>query len=179
MHMMNSALDFADLNDRCAAAWYVLRTQPHRERVAEQFLAERSVASYLPRMAPWPGPVQGAGIRPIFPGYLFVHTVLIEAAVRIMRTPGVKEFVRFGGEPASVDETVIAFLRAREGPDGLIRCDHGVRKDSEVRIVQGPFRGLTAIVEERLPTRQRIRVLMEILQRTTRVELPEKWVRQA
>ena len=177
--MIDTALDFPDRNDRGRAAWYVLRTQPHRERVAEQFLAERNVASYLPRMAPWSGPVLGAAIRPMFPGYLFVFTVLADAAVRIMRTPGVKEFVRFGGEPASVDETVIAFLRAREGPDGLIRCDHGVRKDSEVRIVQGPFRGLRAIVEERLPTRQRIRVLMDILQRTTRVELPERWVRQA
>ncbi|MBP1685012.1 MAG: NusG antitermination factor [Deltaproteobacteria bacterium] len=177
--MMDTALDLDDVNNRYGAAWYVLRTQPHRERVAEQFLAERNVASYLPQMARWPGPVLGAAIRPIFPGYLFVFTVLAEAAVRIMRTPGVREFVRFGGEPASVDEAVIAFLRAREGPDGLIRCDQGVRENAEVRIVQGPFRGLTAIVEERLPTRQRIRVLMEILQRTTRVELPERWVRQA
>ena len=177
--MTDTALDVVDSHCRDGAAWYVLRTQPHRERVAEQFLAERHVASYLPRMAHWPGPALGAAIRPIFPGYLFVCAVLTDAAVRIMRTPGVKEFVRFGAEPASVDESVIAFLRAREGPDGLIRCDQGARTDSEVRIVQGPFRGLTAIVEERLPARQRIRVLMEILQRTTRVELPEKWVRQA
>jgi transcriptional antiterminator RfaH len=162
-----------------SAAWYVLRTQPHRERVAQQCLVERHVTSYLPLILQWPRPAAGNATRPMFPGYLFVRTALAEQSMRIERTPGVKAFVRFGADPAAVDEEVIAVLRSRESPDGLIRYDQHVQEDSEVRVVRGPFCGLTAIVEQRLPARERIRVLMHILQRTTRVELPEAWVRRA
>ncbi|MGD0949273.1 MAG: transcription termination/antitermination NusG family protein [Candidatus Binatia bacterium] len=159
-------------------AWYVVQTKRHRERVAQRFLAERKVASYLPQIVEWPRPVVGSAIAPMFPGYLFVHTVVAEQFIQIMRSPGVKTFVTFGAAPVPLDDSIIDFLRGREGPDGLIRCNQGVRENSEVRIVHGPFRGLTAIVEERLPARERIRVLMELMQRATRVELPEKWVRQ-
>jgi transcription elongation factor/antiterminator RfaH len=163
----------------CDAAWYVLQTQRHRERVAQGVLAEREVLSYLPMIEQWPRPVVGSAIAPMFPGYLFVLARLANDFTRIARTPGVKEFVRFGVDPATVDEGVIDFLRSRECPDGVIRYDQGPKERSEVRIIQGPFRGLTAIVEERLPARERICVLMHILQRETRVELPERWVRLA
>jgi transcription antitermination factor NusG len=113
------------------------------------------------------------------PGLLFVFTDLAEQFSQIVWAPGVKAFVSLGGGPVSVNEGIIEFLRGREGPDGLIRCNQGFSESSEVRIVHGPFRGLTAIVEERLPARERVRVLMELLQRTTRVELPERWVRHA
>ncbi len=162
-----------------AANWYVLQTQRHRERVAQVVLAEHEVPSYLPRILQWPRPAVGSAIAPMFPGYLFVLATWANDFGRIERTPGVKEFVRFGNEPATVDERVIAFLRSREGADGLIHCEAGVQEGTEVRITHGPFRGLTAIVEQRLPARERICVLMNLLQRETRVQLPEKWVRQA
>jgi transcription antitermination factor NusG len=108
-----------------------------------------------------------------------VKTLLANEFTRIMWTPGVKAFVCFGGSPAPVDDSVIEFLHNREGPDGLIRCGDPLPPSSEVRIVSGPFRGLTAIVEQRLPARERVRVLMHILARETPVELPEKWVRRA
>ena len=159
-------------------AWYVVQTKRHRERVAQSFLAERKVTSYLPQIVEWPKPAVGSAIAPMFPCYLFVHTVLAEQFTQIVWSHGVKTFVTFGGAPVPLDDSIIDFLRAREGPDGLIRCNEGVRESSEVRIVHGPFRGLTAIVEERLPARERVCVLMELMQRATRVELPENWVRQ-
>ncbi len=157
-------------------AWYVVQAKRHRERIAQNYLAERDIRSYLPQIVQWPRPAVGSDIAPMFPGYLFVHAVLANEFMRITWTPGVKAFVCFGGFPASVDDAVIEFLRSREDPDGLIRCYGGVREKSEVRIIRGPFRGLTAIVEERLPARERVRVLMDLLQRTTPVELPERWV---
>ena len=159
--------------------WYVLQTKRHRERVAQSFLARRDIASYLPQIVQWPRPVVGGETAPMFPGYLFVKTLLANEFTQIMWTPGVKAFVCFGGSPAPVDDSVIEFLRSREGPDGLIRCGDPLPQSSEVRIISGPFRGLTAVVEQRLPARERVRVLMYILARQTPVELPEKWVRRA
>ncbi|MDX2169483.1 MAG: transcription termination/antitermination NusG family protein [Deltaproteobacteria bacterium] len=158
--------------------WYVLETQRHREPVARAMLAERGIASYLPCIAQWPRPAVGAAIAPLFPGYLFVRVSLGEQAHRVLRTNGVKAFVAFGGEPVPVASAAIDYLREREGPDGLIRCAPAAGDGAAVRIIDGPFRGLTAVVTERLTARDRVRVLMEILQRQTSVELPEKWVRR-
>jgi transcription antitermination factor NusG len=158
--------------------WFVIETQRHREAVARAMLGERGIASYLPCIAQWPRPAVGAAIAPLFPGYLFVHTTLGDAAHQVMRTNGVKAFVVFGDEPVPISADAIAYLRGREGPDGLIRCGADAADGATVRIVDGPFRGLTAVVTERLTARDRVRVLMEILQRQTTVELPEKWVRR-
>ena len=157
-------------------AWYVLETKRHRERLAQRSLVEIGVEAYLPLMLQWPRPVVGSEIGPLFPGYLFVHATLDETFYRISWTPGVKAFVAFGGGPVSLDPAAIEFLRQRQGPDGVIRYDNGVHENSEVRIVHGPFRGLTAVVEQRLSARERVRVLLDILQRPTPVELPERWV---
>lgn len=160
------------------AAWYVIETQRHREAVARAVLADRAVVSYLPFVEQWPRPAVGSAVGPMFPGYLFVHAALDRQAQRIMHTNGVKSFVCFGGEPVPLTDGVIHFLRSREDADGMIRCGAPEVDGAAVRIVQGPFRGLTAVVTERLPARDRVRVLMEILQRQTAVELPEKWVRR-
>lgn len=161
------------------AEWYVVETQRHREAVARAVLAGRGVTSYLPCIAQWPRPAVGAAVGPLFPGYLFVHADLGAQAHRIMRSNGVKSFVAFGGAPVAVADAVVDFLREREGADGLVRI--GAPEDvggAAVRIVDGPFRGLTAVVTARLAAQDRVRVLMEILQRQTSVELPERWVRR-
>ncbi|MBI4516752.1 MAG: KOW motif-containing protein [Deltaproteobacteria bacterium] len=147
--------------------------------VAQRFLEEKGIGSYLPRVIQWPRPVVGSEIGPMFPSYLFVCALLPDEFARVMWTPGVKAFVSFGGWPSALGAEVVDYLRSQEAPDGLIRCGQGLAQKNEVRIVAGPFRGLTAIVEQRLPARERVRVLMDILQRQTPVELPEKWVRLA
>jgi transcription antitermination factor NusG len=160
-------------------AWYVVETKRHRERVAQKYLEEKGVPSYAPRIVQWPRPAVGSEIAPMFPGYLFVRSALPEQFYPVTWTPGVKAFVSFGDTPPALDDDTVEFLKSCEGPDGLIRCGEDADKASEVRIIRGPFRGLTAVLEQRLPARDRVRVLMHILQRATPVELPEKWVAKA
>ena len=112
----------------------------------------------------------------MFPGYLFVHAAFPDDFYRTVWTPGVKTFVSFGGFTSPLDACVVDFLRSQEGPDGIIHCGDRFKESSEVRIIRGPFQGLTAVVTERLPARERVRVLMDLLQRQTPVELPERWV---
>ncbi len=171
----SSPRDPAVTGARTHRAWYVVETQRHREAVARAVLAEQGVASYFPRVEQWPRPAVGSAIAPMFPGYLFVHAT-VEDAPRIVRANGVKAFVTFGGSAVAVGEDVIRFLRGREDADGVIRC--APPDVAGVRIVRGPFRGLTGVLAGRLPARDRVRVLMELLQRQTPVELPEKWVRK-
>jgi transcription antitermination factor NusG len=157
--------------------WYVLQTNRNKERLAQLALGQRNITTYLPRIVQWPAPPVGSAIAPLFPGYLFIRVGLDDCA-RVGWTPGVKAFVTFGGGPATIDERAIEFLREREGADGLIHCEP-LPAMQEVRIINGPFRGLTAVVERCLPARERVRVLLQLLSRETAVELPARWVRQA
>jgi transcriptional antiterminator RfaH len=113
----------------------------------------------------------------MFPCYLFL-CVAPRDFCRVGRTAGVRGFVNFGGVPAWLDEAAIEFLRAREGLDGVIR-GNPLPPGAQVMIGDGPLRGLVAVIERRLTARQRVLVLLDILQRQTRVEIPEKWIRQA
>ena len=97
---------------------------------------------------------------------------------RVRFTPGTHGFVHSSAGPARLDDAVISLLRSREGTGGIIRLDP-LPTGRTVRIVSGPLKGFTAVVEQRLTARQRVRVLLEFLQRQTLVELPEKWLRQA
>jgi transcriptional antiterminator RfaH len=160
-----------------ASAWYVVETKRHREQVAGAFLAQEGIASYLPRIAQWPRPAVGAEVAPLFPGYLFVRVALEHQYQRVTRMVGVKTFVSFGGFPVPLTDDAIDGLRRREGPDGLIRSPLGI-DGAEVEVVDGPFRGLTAVVEQRLTARDRVRVLMHMLQREASVELPGRWVKR-
>jgi len=160
-----------------SAAWYIIETKRYRESIARAQLLQRGIASYLPRVIQWPRPIVGAEIGPMFPGYLFVRAALPEQFYTITWTPGVKAFITFGEAPVPVDAGIVEFLRDREGPDGIIRCGEPLPARTEIRIVHGPLKGLTAVVEQRMAAHERVRVLMTILQRETRVELPERWVR--
>lgn len=157
--------------------WFVLQTNRNKERLAQLALGQRGITSYLPRIVQWPAPAVGSPIAPLFPGYLFVRLQTDDCA-RVSWTPGVRAFVSFGGGPATIDASAIEFLHGREAEDGLIHCEP-LPAMREVRIVNGPFRGLTAVIERCLPAGERVRVLMQLLCRDTLVELPARWVRQA
>ena len=91
-----------------------------------------------------------------------------------MRTPSTLGFA------AALASAVIAhdFLRSREEPDGIITpCP--LPSGDAVRITDGSWRGLAAILERRVSARERVLVLLDILQCQARVEMPEPWVRLA
>jgi transcriptional antiterminator RfaH len=157
--------------------WRVVQTKRHKERSTGARLVEDGLPTYLPLLLQWPPPTVGSEVGPLFPGYLFVWVSPLDFH-RVSRTAGVRGFVTFGGVPPRLDDSVIEYLRAREGEDGIIRADL-LPAGAEVVITDGPLRGLVAVIERRLTGRQRVLVLLDILQRSTRVEMPETWVRQA
>ena len=160
------------------AAWYVLETKRYKERAVQGHLArEGTQNTYLPLLLQWPRPAVGSDIGPLFPGYLFAQ-MQPQDLHRLLRTAGVRGVVTFGEDPARLDDAVIAFLRSREGADGVIRANPPPT-GREVVITDGPLRGLLAIVEQRLTARQRVVVLLDLLRRQTRIEMPERWIRLA
>ena len=156
-------------------AWYVVSTKARREHFAQEQLNRRAVATFLPRIVEAPGRV---GIKPIvaplFPGYLFVRIDLEQQYFHVVWTPGVRKFVGFGALPCPVDDGVVDFLYARGGEEGILRPQPAFKQGDVVRIKHGPFEGLVGIIERPGSGQGRVQVLMELLRRQTRVDVPQQ-----
>jgi hypothetical protein len=157
--------------------WLVLQSKRHRERAVQQNLVREGVPAYLPLLRQWPRPAVGSDVGPMFPGYVFCQPAPAQLGA-LARLAGAIRLVTFGDGPARVGPEVVAYLRSRAGADGVIAIEPVVA-GREVTITDGPLRGLAAVVERRLTARQRVLVLLDLLHRRTRVELPERWLRLA
>ncbi|MDX1664741.1 MAG: transcription termination/antitermination NusG family protein [Candidatus Promineifilaceae bacterium] len=157
--------------------WYVLRTKPHKERSVYQLLKSRDFDVYFPSIEVEPVNPRAARVRPFFPGYMFVRLDLDEQGENVLRwMPGTNGLVRFGGEPATVPESLIGELKKRlkqlaEAPPPR---EDLPQKGDRVRIISGPFAGYEAIFDTRLSGRDRVQVLMTFLShRPQRLRLDE------
>jgi transcriptional antiterminator RfaH len=160
--------------DVSSRQWYVVNTKARKEDYAEWQLRRRGVVTFLPWIV-HPSPVSVETIAaPLFPGYLFVHVSLELDYWNVAWAPGVRKLVGFGDVPSPVDDGVIHFLRERAGHDGIVRMFPVYHEGDRVRIKQGPLAGLIGIIENPCSGRGRVRVLMELLQRQTRVEVPQE-----
>ena len=157
--------------------WMVLQSKRHKERAVQVNLARDGVTTYLPLLRQWPRPAVGGEVGPMFPGYVFCQPAPRQLSA-VINCSGAARLVAFGDGPARVGPEVVAYLRSRAGADGIIEIDPELA-GRQVTITDGPLRGLAAVVERRLNARQRVLVLLDLLHRQTRVELPERWLRLA
>jgi len=155
--------------------WYVISAKARREQFAQEQLARRGVVTFLPRIAE-PRFDGRSVIAPLFPGYLFVNIDLDEQFFDVVWTPGVRKFIGFGALPSPLDDAVVEFLQERTGQEGILRTTRVFRPGDVVRITHGPLEGLVGIIEHPGCGRGRVRVLMELLRRQTRVELPQQLI---
>lgn len=157
--------------------WYVVRTKPRKEGYAQDQLTRRGVDTFLPRILErgLDGPVVAA----LFPGYLFAHANLALQHNAIIWAPGVRRLVSFGDTPTPVDDEVVDFIRQRCGKEGVVRSEPSFRPGEWVRVKRGPLEGLLGMVDAEVSGPCRVRVLMELLRRRTRVSIPIEFLEHA
>ncbi len=153
--------------------WYLVHTKPLKELLAATMLEERleDAVVYLPQIRqPFRGRVE---LRPFFPRYLFVALPedRPDQLHRIHWTPGVHRLVRFGGVPATVDETIVQAIRdeveAIEAAGGL--PPRRYRPGEWARLLSGPLRDQPVKVLRHLSPADRVEVLLELLGRQNRL----------
>lgn len=160
-------------------AWYLLEIKRHCETRARAYLHSKGIVAYLPMTHHWPRPAVGGAIGPLFPGYLFVRLDLRADHRAVSSAFGVKRFVAFGDEgPRDVPAAIIDLLREREDDDGLVRCETAATGDP-VTITHGPLKAYQGVIAAQLSGRERVIVLLELLQRQVRVEVPSGWIQPA
>jgi transcriptional antiterminator NusG len=167
--------------------WFVLRVQSGREdRICENLQKRVNAASLeasIPRILVPTETVSEIKNgkkrnyrRKIYPGYLLVQMDLTDDVWFLIReTQGIGDFVGAHGRPAPMEPHEVEKLlgdmeRTQEKPKVKIEFQKG----ESVKIKEGPFESFEGIVDEVIPDKGVIKVVVTIFGRPTPVEL-EYW----
>jgi transcriptional antiterminator RfaH len=155
--------------------WYALNSKPRSEKYVSEILLSRGIETYLPLWRSPKGPGQAGKARPYFPSYLFARADLDAIGISVLQyLPGVRRLVFCGDQPARVEEAAINEIRRRLAELENSVMDSAGRRLSQgdrVLITGGPFQGYDAIFDRRLSSGERVRVLIDFLQKRTPLEL--------
>lgn len=157
-----------------AGIWYVVRTKPRQEVVAETNLRRQGYEAYLPRLKVLRRirRQQLSRLEPMFPQYLFFRPGREGQSIAPVRsTFGVLGVVRFGMEPAVLDTEKLDAIVELESRQNLYSIEvlSAIVPGSRVTIVEGPLAGLDGLVSS--VSLKRVEVLMRLLGADTRVSL--------
>jgi transcriptional antiterminator RfaH len=155
-------------------AWYCLQAKHKQEHIAAAHLRElKGVTVFCPRIrfrrqtrvrVVWV-------TEALFPGYLFAHFNLTRMHRVVGYAHGVRSIVRFANRYPTIDELLVDQLREQVGEKEMKVVDYEPTQGDSVKVADGAFAGLEAVVTQALPARARVRVLLEFLGRKVEAEL--------
>jgi transcriptional antiterminator RfaH len=156
--------------------WYAAYTQPNAEAKAVEHLQRQGYLAYLPRYRRYVRHArrQSLVLRPLFPRYLFVGIDRLVQRWRPVRsTVGMVGLVASAEEPVPVAAAIVAALRAQEsgGAFDLVSPTQRLRAGDDIRVTEGPFADLVGRLLG-VADHQRVFVLLDLLGRTVRAEMP-------
>ena len=152
-----------------ALSWYLIHSKPRQEKVALENLERQGYPCYLPFLR-IEKLRRGALVvldEPLFSRYLFVQLDTDSSArswTPIHSTRGVSRLVRFGVEPARVDDALVAYLRQQQAQEVKRLFEPGQR----VQVIEGAFAGVEGVFQID-DGQARAMVLIELLSRQVRL----------
>ncbi len=163
--------------------WYVIHTYAGYENKVKQNLEARIVSMDMQNrifrvVVPTEDEIEikngkrSTVQRKVFPGYVLVAMLMDEISWHVVRnTPGVTGFVSSGTKPIPLQPAEVkAILKHSEQPAApLVRVNY--RKGQSVKIIDGPFLEFIGVVDEVMPDRNKVKVLVSFFGRETPVEL--------
>ena len=164
--------------------WYIVHTYSgfeHKVKSAleERVKAEGRDASFGQILVPTEKVIElvkgqrRASSRKFYPGYIMVQMELNDDTWHLVRhTPKVKGFIGSQDKaiPLSDDEAEAIIQQMQEGAQKP-RPKFKFEKGDEVRVIDGPFANFNGTIDEVIPEKGKVRVLVSIFGRSTPVEL--------
>jgi transcriptional antiterminator NusG len=164
--------------------WYIVHTYSGQEARAKTALLERAVSlghddDFDEVLIPEESVVEmvagnkRTSKRKFFPGYILVHMNLNDETWHVVKgTPKITGFVGNATDPPAISEEEVERMtqRMKEGaekPKPLIRFDEG----ESVRVTTGPFANFSGFVDEVMPEKEKLRVMVQVFGRATPVVL--------
>jgi transcription elongation factor/antiterminator RfaH len=170
-------------DSRVPSSWYAMRSKPNKEHFLAGQLESYGVEVYFPRIRVTPVNPRARKLRPYFPNYLFVHVDLDVVNVSDLRwMPGASGLVSFDGKPASVPDFLIAAVQRQVDHLNVSSSNpiDDLNAGDPVTIQEGPFAGYEAIFDTRISGQERVRVLLNLIQRRQMpLELEGRQIRRA
>lgn len=154
--------------------WYLAYTKPRQEDIARVNLDQQGFESYLPLFKKFRKTEQGpvSVFEPMFPRYIFFRPGRVGQSISAVRsTKGVSTLVRFGFEPAVLDEELLRRIRQFEedrnqaSPQDL----SPLKKGQAVRLKHTALGDVEGLIQN--VSSKRVAVLLEILGRPAVVQL--------
>lgn len=111
--------------------------------------------------------------RKFYPGYIVVQMELNDETWHLVRhTPKVTGFIGSKDKPIPLtDEEAEAIIQQMEEGAQKPKPKYQFEKGDEVRVIDGPFASFNGIVDQVIPEKGKVRVLVSIFGRSTPVEL--------
>jgi Transcription antiterminator len=163
-----------------SASWYVIRSKPNKENFLAGQLSAYGIKVFCPHIRVRTVNPRARKVRAYFPSYLFVYVDLETISTSTLHwMPGAVNLVSFDGKPASVPDSLISALERQVEHINAAQENYvkEIKLGDVVVIQDGPFAGYEAIFDGHLSGRERVRVLLNFLQkRQIPVELGEQQI---
>jgi transcriptional antiterminator RfaH len=162
--------------------WRAVFCKSGQERRAEAHLENQGFDVFLPRIRTRRRTRSGSQMRvlPMFPRYLFVNLrAHAEDWSTIRSTRGAIGLVRFGERVPAVPGEFIDYLMTRHDDFGAVDMSEAmeIRPNDTIEITDGAMAGLRAVFQAR-SGKDRVVVLLKLLEHERRVELPANTIRK-
>jgi transcriptional antiterminator RfaH len=154
--------------------WYLAYTKPRQEDLARVNLEQQGFESYLPLYKKFRKTEQGpvSVFEPMFPRYIFFRPGKPGQSISAVRsTKGITTIVRFGFEPAVIDEVLLHRIRQLEQDRNhatLVELSN-LKAGQAVRLKHTALGGVEGLVQS--VSSKRVAVLLDILGRPAVVQL--------
>ena len=157
--------------------WYCVRTQVKREQIAAEHLRRLvGVEVFSPRLRYRKVTARGRiwWVEPLFPGYVMARFNLEAMKRQVNHCTGVSGLVHFGSDIPFIPDSTIETLRKevlKHSEAETLTTAPTIVIGDEVKVAEGPLRGMNGIVLDVSPATERVNVLLEFLGETQPVEL--------
>ncbi len=158
--------------------WYCVHTRPQKEARACAHLGQTlGLDTYYPRLRRQRTirRVRRLVTGPLFPRYFFCRFDFGQRYRAVKFAPDVLDVVSFGDVPAIVDDSLIEGLKGWAGDSvDIITANPSLQTGDRVSITDGPMRGLEAVIQDDMGGRERVAVVLSILERNVRLTI-SRW----
>ncbi|MGJ8672973.1 transcription termination/antitermination protein NusG [Rubritalea sp.] len=154
--------------------WYVVRSQPKRERLAAKSLRESLGLEVVCPLVRFQKVTRRGKVwwsEAMFPGYLFVKFDRALHGRAVKYAQGVLSVVHFGEVMPSLSEEFVGQLQDELGEAEEVVITHQVKAGESYELADGPLGGQMGEVIEVLPANERVRLLVNFIGSDREVEV--------
>ena len=157
----------------CEKNWFLVQYKPNNHIIAEQNLKAQNYKTFHPleeKVLTRYGK-KTAVKTPLFPGYLFVKFSLTHDKWNgINSTFGVSKLLSQNSKPQIIPQKIMHELIDRCDENGNLLPPKNMKKGDNIMVINSAFSKFISTID-RIDSKNRICVLMNILGRETRVEI--------